>query len=300
LRSGRIISPEENYIFQEQESEKKPSITPSTVVIIEEIKQGGNTIKSQDPDQDAMPSPSFPEILMIAKSTLYPKFYIVGELKNLYIKIPLLLALQHIPIYAKMIKEICGRNLFIKIKNPLSTAHVVGALSDLILGRHEPIKYADPGNSIVIVHIQGCSLPNTLVDLGEVINILTIETYNTLGFNSFEPTAIMLQLADRLVVRPVGTLHDKSIFVDSWEYPADFLIINPRSGLEGNPLILGRPWLPIEDAYIGCQAGNMTITRGGITKNLILYPPAKPSPTFVYPQLPSPRYPERNLRAPLT
>jgi hypothetical protein len=43
----------------------------------------------------------------------------------------------------------------------------------------------------------------------------------------------------------------------------------------------------------------MTITRGGITKNLILCPPAKPSPTFVYPQFPPPRYPERDLRAPL-
>jgi hypothetical protein len=43
----------------------------------------------------------------------------------------------------------------------------------------------------------------------------------------------------------------------------------------------------------------MKITRGGIMKNLILYPPAKPSPTFVYPQLPPPQYPKRDLQAPL-
>jgi hypothetical protein len=79
----------------------------------------------------------------------------------------------------------------------------------------------------------------------------------------------------------------------------DFLIINPRSGLEGNPLILGRPWLATTNAYIGCQTGNMTITRGGITKNLILYPPSKISPTFIYPQFPPPRYPKKDLRAPL-
>jgi hypothetical protein len=115
-----------------------------------------------------------------------------------------------------------------------------------------------------------------------------METCNTLGFNSFEPTAIMLQLADRSVVRPVGTLHDTTIFVDSCEYLVNFLVINPRSGLEGNPLILGKPWLAIADAYIGCREGNMKITRGGITKNIILYPPAKPSPTFVYPQFPPP------------
>jgi hypothetical protein len=79
----------------------------------------------------------------------------------------------------------------------------------------------------------------------------------------------------------------------------DFLIINPRGGIEGHPLILGRPWIATIDAYIGCRTGNMTITRGGITKKLILYHLAKPSPTFVYPQFPPPRYLERDLRAPL-
>jgi hypothetical protein len=127
-----------------------------------------------------------------------------------------------------------------------------------------------------------------------------METCNTLGFYSFKPTAIMLQLVDQLVARLVGTLHDIAISVDSWEYPVDFLIINPRSGLEGNPLILGRPWLVITYAYIGCLVGNMTITRGGITKNLILYPPTKPSPTFIYPQFPPSQYPEKDLQIPLT
>jgi hypothetical protein len=149
LRSGRIISPEENNVFQEQESEKKPTITPSIVVITEEIKQRGNTVESQDPDKDAAPSPLFPKILMIEKLTIYPNFDIIGELKNLYIKIPLLQSLQDIPIYAKTIKELCGRKPIRKIKNPSSTFCVVGALSNLILGRQEPVKYVDPGNPIV-------------------------------------------------------------------------------------------------------------------------------------------------------
>jgi hypothetical protein len=44
----------------------------------------------------------------------------------------------------------------------------------------------------------------------------------------------------------------------------------------------------------------MKITRGGITKNLTLYPPTKPSPTFVYPKFPPPQYPQKDLAAPLT
>jgi hypothetical protein len=90
LRSGCIISPEENNVSQEKENEKKPTITPSNVVIMEENKQGGNTVESQDPNKDATPSPPFPKILMIAKPVIYPNFNVVGELKNLYVKIPLL------------------------------------------------------------------------------------------------------------------------------------------------------------------------------------------------------------------
>jgi hypothetical protein len=156
LRLGCIISPEENNIFQEKENEKQPAITPLTMVIIEEIEQGGNTVQSQDTDKDVIPSPPFTKRLMIEKPTAYPNFDIVGEIKNLYINIPLLQSLQDIPIYAKMIKELCGRNPVRKIKDPSSTVCVVGAFSDLILGRQELIKYADLGNPIVTIQIQGC------------------------------------------------------------------------------------------------------------------------------------------------
>jgi hypothetical protein len=65
---------------------------------------------------------------------VYPNFDIIGELENLYVKIPLLQALQDTPIYAKIIKELCGKKPIRNVNNP-STVHVVGALSDLILGK---------------------------------------------------------------------------------------------------------------------------------------------------------------------
>lgn len=63
--------------------------------------------------------------------------------------------------------------------------HVVGTLFDFILGGETPIKYEDPGNPIVIVQIYGHSFPNTLVELGATINILTSETSKTLGITAF-------------------------------------------------------------------------------------------------------------------
>jgi len=79
------------------------------MVITKEIRQGRDTVESKDSGKDEIPSPSFPERLMIEKPTVYPDFNIVGELRNLYIKILVLEALQDIPIYAKTIKELCGR-----------------------------------------------------------------------------------------------------------------------------------------------------------------------------------------------
>ena len=210
----------------------------------------------------------------------HPDFDILGELKNLYIKIPLLQAIQDIPIYAKTIKELCVRKPRRRITNN-PTVQVVGTLSDLLSGRETLVKYEDPGNPIVTVQINGQTFSNALVDLGAAINILITTTCQTLGITSAEPTSTLLELADRSVVRPEATLHDVSISVDSLKYLADFLIINPKNRIDGHPLILGKPWLASTDAYIGCRQGSMTITRGSNIKNLALYPPTQSSVTII-------------------
>ena len=135
-------------------------------------------------------------------------------------------------------------------------------LSDLLLGRESPVKYEDPRNPIVTVKIYGHSFPNTLVDLGAAINILTTGACEKLGISALEPTVTLLELAYRSVIRLEGIVQDIMVSVDSWEYPTDFLVINPKNRMEGHPLILGRPWLATTDAYIGYRTGNMTITRG--------------------------------------
>jgi len=133
----------------------------------------------------------------------------------------------------------------------------------------------------VTVQINGQTFLNSLVDLRATINILTTTTCQNLSITSVKPTSTLLELADRLVVRLEGTPHDVMVSIDSWEYPAEFLIINPKNQLDGHPLILGRPWLATTNAYVGCRQGSMTITRGSNIKNLPLYPPAQPSVTII-------------------
>ena len=63
-----------------------------------------------------------------------PQFNLLGELKNLYVKIPLLQALQDIPIYARTVRDLCTKKPERKPRDP-PTVHVIGKLSALITGK---------------------------------------------------------------------------------------------------------------------------------------------------------------------
>ena len=43
----------------------------------------------------------------------------------------------------------------------------------------------------------------------------------------------MLELVDRFKIKLEGVLDDVVIFIDSWEYPADFIVLLTSGGVEG-------------------------------------------------------------------
>ena len=75
--------------------------------------------------------PPFPKRLVIERPIVHPEHNILNELKNIYIKIPLLQAIKYIPIYSKVIKELCIKRPGKKQKDPL-TIHVIGEISECI------------------------------------------------------------------------------------------------------------------------------------------------------------------------
>ena len=77
-----------------------------------------------------------------------PQFNLLGELKNIYVKIPLLQALQVVPIYARTVWYLCIRKPRRKPRDP-PTVHVIGKLSTLIMEKTLLAKYDDPGNPTV-------------------------------------------------------------------------------------------------------------------------------------------------------
>jgi len=125
-----------------------------------------------------------------------------------------------VPIYAKTIREYCSKRPGKKTKDPL-TIHV-----DIMLGKAMPVKYGDPRNPILVVQINGVDILNVLVDLGATINVITSETILTLGLSDLKPTHMVLELADRSTIRPIGKLEDITILVDSWSYLSDLLVLH--------------------------------------------------------------------------
>jgi hypothetical protein len=156
--------------------------------------------------------------------------------------------------------------------------HMEGDLSKLMIGKSPPPKYGDPGNPTFIVKIGHTSIPHVLIDLGAEINTMPIETTQLLQLRTqVQPTPTILELADHSTIRPEGVIDDLVISLDSWEYPTDFVVLQPKTRLGGHPLILGRPWLATVDSFIGCRSSSMTISDGYNIKNLTLYLHATPN-----------------------
>lgn len=91
----------------------KPSAVDS-----QKITQEEDTMRQKDPEKIITSSPPFLERLIIPRPIGYPDFDLLGELKNIFIKIPLLQAIQNILIYHKTIKELCVKKFEENKNNP--------------------------------------------------------------------------------------------------------------------------------------------------------------------------------------
>ena len=94
-----------------------------------------------------------------------PQFDFGSELRNVCIRIPLLQDIMDVPIYSKMIRDLCLKKPGKKHKDPLAI-HVVVQLSDYISDQHVLPKFENPGNPILTVSINNVSIGNALIYLG--------------------------------------------------------------------------------------------------------------------------------------
>jgi hypothetical protein len=129
----------------------------------------------------------------------------------------------------------------------------------------------------VTITINEVSIRNTLIDLGEAINVMTITTLEELKLKPLlRPTPTILELTDKTKVIPEGILDDIIVTLASWEHPVDFLFIHSKDPTKGHPVIFGRPWLATTNAFIGCREGEMPISNGISIQKLTIYSPTQP------------------------
>jgi hypothetical protein len=140
-----------------------------------------------------------------------------------------------------------------------------------------PSKYNDRGNPLVTVEINGIYFLNTLIDIGETINVMIVDTMHMLQLKQLRTTQTLLELVYKSMIIPARSLDDITITLDSWEYPMEFLVIHSKSSKPGHPIVLGRPWLATANAFISCRSGEMAISNGTHSQKPVLFPPAQPT-----------------------
>ncbi|RDX79257.1 hypothetical protein CR513_40346, partial [Mucuna pruriens] len=124
------------------------------------------------------------------------------DLLKLFMKvennIPLLDAIKQVSKYAKFFKELCVHNRK-KMKGAVKTKGVVSV---------------------------SCTFTDAMLDLRASIKIILASIYRRLNLGDLEPTWMVIQLANKSVVQPLGILKDVLVQVNELIFPVDFYVLD--------------------------------------------------------------------------
>nr|GEY73415.1 reverse transcriptase domain-containing protein [Tanacetum cinerariifolium] len=191
------------------------------------------------------------------------KFYEI--FKDMSFEISFTDALILMPKFASTLKALIGnKEKLSEMARTLMNEHY----SAVILNKL-PKKLGDPGKFPIPCEFPGMDECLVLADLCASINLMPLSMWEELSLPELTPTCMTLELADRLVSKPIGIAKDVKVKVGMFHFPADFVvvdfIIDPRV-----LLILGRSFLKTDRALIDVHKGELTlrIRNEAITYNL--------------------------------
>nr|GEV63833.1 reverse transcriptase domain-containing protein [Tanacetum cinerariifolium] len=122
-------------------------------------------------------------------------------------------------------------------------------------------KLGNPGKFMIPCDFSRMVERLALADLSASINLIPLSVWNKLSLPDLSPMRTNLELADRLISRPVGVAEDVFVKVGTFHFPADFVIVDfdadPRV-----PLILERFILRTERDLIDVFKGELTLRVG--------------------------------------
>ncbi|XP_076939098.1 uncharacterized protein LOC143607598 [Bidens hawaiensis] len=175
-----------------------------------------------------------------AKHQKYMREYghFLDMFRQLKINLPFIEALQHMPKYAKFLKDLLKRKYRL---GEVSSIPLMVDCSAVVLNR-VPEKLSDPGVFTILVLFGSDAMSHALADLGASINLMLYSLYKKLELGELTPTRMSLSLADRSVKYPRGIIENLLVKVDKFVFPVDFVVLDMEAD-EKVPIILGRPFL---------------------------------------------------------
>ncbi|KAD6118908.1 hypothetical protein E3N88_10179 [Mikania micrantha] len=180
--------------------------------------------------------------------------------KQLKINLPFVEALQHMPKYAKFLKDLLSNK---KKLETLSTV-TLGARCSALVQNKLPEKLEDPGIFTILCLFGGSSVNHALADLGASINFMPYSIYKQLDLGEPAPTRMSLALADRSVKYPRGIVENVLVKVDKFVFPVDFVILDMQAD-DRVPLITGQPFLRTAKALIDVYERKISLRVGDDT-----------------------------------
>ncbi|XP_076960489.1 uncharacterized protein LOC143636890 [Bidens hawaiensis] len=154
--------------------------------------------------------------------------------KKLKINLPFVEALQHMPKYAKFLKDLLSNK---KKLEGLSTVCQNEGCSAVVQNKLLE-KLADSGHFTIPCLFGSSTESYALADLGASINLMPYSLYKKLELGESVPTRMSLSLADCSVKYPWGIVENVLVKVDKFVFPVDFVILDKEADDQA-PLILG-------------------------------------------------------------
>nr|GFA50351.1 reverse transcriptase domain-containing protein [Tanacetum cinerariifolium] len=177
------------------------------------------------------------------ENILFVKFMEI--FRDLHFELSFADALVHMPKFAPMFKKLLNnKNKLIEI-----TKTSLNENCSAVVLKKLPEKLGDPGRFLIpcdFLEFDNCL---ALTDLGASINIMPLSIWKKLKLPTLNDTKMVLELADRTILKPTSVAENVFVKVGKFYFPADFVVLDfiadPRI-----PLILERPFLSTSHVII--------------------------------------------------
>jgi hypothetical protein len=267
LRSGKELERQRSkQIEMEKEEEietelstKKKHPSPSQT----EIMTNTPKVIPQSMNSNFKKIPPFPMSSSRSKKKDKEK-EILEVFKKVELNIPLFDAIKQIPKYAKFLKELCTTKRAFKLKGHETVS--IGEVVSAVVLKNMPLKQKDPGAFTILCVIGNASFKRALCDLGASISVMPKHVYDSLSLEPLNKTSIVIQLADRSFVYPLGVIEDVLVKIDSLVIPCDFYILDIEydscDSSNSTPILFWRPFLKTANTKIDCGKDTLSMEVG--------------------------------------